>query len=226
MTNSRKKKLYIHKKNELFELSRSKIQLFLECQKCFYLDRSEKYRISRPSGPMSYIPTAIDLLLKKDFDKYRKLKSAHPYFKKYNLNFVPYEHNDIELWQNNRKGIRHHHLDTNFLVYGAIDDCWFDTMNNQIVLADYKTTAASYDSKTLKIKDASLSEKGAPHKYWYKNKLKFIDGYFNSKVLIFQKSLTFYFVVPYIKILNHLMTKLNLKLISLLMKWIVLGLRV
>ena len=62
-----KKKLYIAGQNEPFELSRSKVDLFLQCPKCFYLDRSENHRIARPGGPMSYIPTAIDLLLKKEF---------------------------------------------------------------------------------------------------------------------------------------------------------------
>ena len=207
-----KKKLYTPHQNESFDLSRSKIQLFLECQKCFYLDRSEKYRISRPSGPMSYIPTTIDLLLKKDFDKYRKLKSAHPYFKKYNLNFVPYEHNDIELWQNNRKGIRHHHLDTNFLVYGAIDDCWFDTMNNKIVLADYKTTAASYDSKTLKIKDASLSEKGAPHKYWYKKQIEIYSWIFQQQGFDISKISYFLFCSALYKNIESFDDKIEFKI--------------
>ena len=85
-----KKTLYIPGQNEPFELSRSKVDLFLQCPKCFYIDRSEKHRIKRPSGPMSYIPTAIDLLLKEEFDELRAKGEPHPIFKEYNLNFVPY----------------------------------------------------------------------------------------------------------------------------------------
>ena len=68
-----KKTLYKPGQNEPFELSRSKVDLFLQCAKCFYLDRSENHRIARPGGPMSYIPTAIDLLLKKEL--YVELRS-------------------------------------------------------------------------------------------------------------------------------------------------------
>lgn len=52
-----------------------------------------------------------------NFDKYRKLKSAHPYFKKYELNFIPYEHADIKLWQNNRKRIPIQNPDCKFCNY-------------------------------------------------------------------------------------------------------------
>ena len=85
MAEFRKKKLYTPLQNETFELSRSKIQLFMECPRCFYLDRTEKYRKSRPSGPMSYIPTAIDTLLKNDFDKY--LSRTIEWYKKNNYKF-------------------------------------------------------------------------------------------------------------------------------------------
>ena len=50
VSKSRKKTLFIKGQNEPFELSRSKVDLFLQCPRCFYLDRSEKHRISRPSG--------------------------------------------------------------------------------------------------------------------------------------------------------------------------------
>ena len=56
MAETRKKKLYTPLQNEPFDISRTKIELFMKCPRCFYLDRSEKYRKSRPSSPMSYIP--------------------------------------------------------------------------------------------------------------------------------------------------------------------------
>lgn len=186
-----KKILYKPGQNEPFELSRSKIDLFLQCSKCFYLDRSENHRIARPGGPMSYIPTAIDLLLKKEFDVHRQNETVHPYCEDHSLSLIPFKHDDIESWQNNRKGIRYHHEDTNLILYGAIDDCWRDN-NNVLHVVDYKSTTASYDPKTLEIKQVSLDEKGAPHKYWYKKQVEIYQWLLSKNN--FDVSNTAYFV--------------------------------
>ena len=186
-----KKTLYIPGQNEPFELSRSKVDLFLQCPKCFYIDRSEKHRIARPSGPMSYIPTAIDLLLKEDFDKHRNDQTVHPYCSDNNINLIPFQHDEIKDWQNNRKGIRYHDINTNFILYGAIDDCWVDD-KEKLFVADYKTTTVSYDKKTKEPLPASLDEKGAPHKYWYKKQVEFYQWLFTQKG--FEVSSTSYFV--------------------------------
>ena len=195
MAEFRKKKLYTPLQNETFELSRSKIQLFMECPRCFYLDRTEKYRKSRPSGPMSYIPTAIDTLLKNDFDKYRSDQKVHPYLIENNLQLVPYKHQDIDPWRNNRKGITYHDQNTNLLISGAIDDCWYDTQSKKIFLADYKTTTEKIDKKTGDFIHPDLNEKGAPINIGIKNKLKFTVGYLRKMDLIYQIQRTFCFVV-------------------------------
>lgn len=175
-----KKTLYIPQQNSPFELSRSKIQLFMECPRCFYLDRSENFRKNRPGGPMSYIPTAIDNLLKNEFDKFRIIQKPHPYFEKNKLNLIPYQHENIDEWRNNRKGIRYHHPETNFIIYGSIDDCWLNLDDKKLHIADYKSTTASYD-KDGNIKDANLDEKGAPHKYWYKKQVEIYSWLFKKK---------------------------------------------
>ena len=207
-----KKKLYIPGQNEPFELSRSKVELFIQCPRCFYLDRSEKYRISRPDGPMSYIPTAIDNLLKQDFNKYRKLKQIHPYCKDHNLDLIPYENENIELWQNNRKGIRYHHTDTNLILYGAIDDCWYNTETKEIHVADYKTTTASYDPKTLEIKEVNLDEKKAPHKFWYKKQVEFYSWLFEKNNFIVSSTAFFLFCSALYKNLSSFDNKLDFKI--------------
>ena len=186
-----KKTLYVPGQNEPFELSRSKVDLFLQCPRCFYIDRSEKYRISRPSGPMSYIPTALDILLKNEFDKNRSSQTVHPYCKDHDIDLIPFQHEEIKDWQNNRKGIRYHDPDTNFILYGAIDDCWTDN-NGKLFVADYKTTTVSYDKKTNEPLAASLDEKGAAHKYWYKKQVEFYQWLFTKKD--FNVSTTAYFV--------------------------------
>ena len=58
-----------------FPLSRSKVELFLECARCFYLDR--RLGITRPSGPPYTLNSAVDTLLKKEFDAYRAAGTPH-----------------------------------------------------------------------------------------------------------------------------------------------------
>ena len=47
---------------------------------------------------------AVDELLKKEFDLYRKEQKPHPIMVKHNLNFVPYQHKDLDTWRNSLKG--------------------------------------------------------------------------------------------------------------------------
>ncbi|MEK7077575.1 MAG: hypothetical protein AAB928_00560, partial [Patescibacteria group bacterium] len=49
-----------------FRLSRSKIDLFLNCPRCFYLDR--RLGVAQPPGYPFALNSAVDKLLKKEFD--------------------------------------------------------------------------------------------------------------------------------------------------------------
>ena len=55
-----------------FKFSRSKVELFMECPKCFYIDRVKG--VSRPSGFTFSLNNAVDALFKKEFDDYRLLQ--------------------------------------------------------------------------------------------------------------------------------------------------------
>ena len=61
----------------LFGLSRSKLENFMNCPRCFYLDR--RLGIEPPSGPPFSINLAVDHLLKKEFDDCRVRGVPHPY---------------------------------------------------------------------------------------------------------------------------------------------------
>ena len=91
-----------------FKLSRTKIELFCKCERCFYLEVRLGFR--EPSGPGWAINSAVDTLLKKEMDYCRKEDRPHGLFKEYNLNIKPFNHPDIEQWQNSFKGIQYVHL--------------------------------------------------------------------------------------------------------------------
>lgn len=119
-------------------ISRSKIGLFTECPRCFYLD--VRLGVKRPSLPGFTLNLAVDHLLKKEFDVHRKNRSAHPLMKKHGVSAIPYEHADLEKWRANFTGIRHHHTPTNFTVFGAVDDIWVNK-KEELYVVDYKATS-------------------------------------------------------------------------------------
>lgn len=130
--------LYKPQSIEPFKLSRSKIDLFLECPRCFYLDR--RLGVGRPPGFPFALNSAVDKLLKKEFDIHRAKKQAHPLVTHYGIDAVPVEHKDLDIWRENFKGIQYLHEPTNLIITGAIDDLWQNSKGEYIVV-DYKSTA-------------------------------------------------------------------------------------
>ncbi|MBI1838957.1 MAG: PD-(D/E)XK nuclease family protein [Candidatus Colwellbacteria bacterium] len=124
---------------EPFPVSRSKIDLFLECPRCFYFDR--RLGIGRPPGFPFSLNAAVDALLKKEFDIYRAKGVAHPLMRHYGIDAVPFKHEDIEIWRDSlRRGIEYLHKETNLRVKGGIDDVWIDS-DDKLIIVDYKATA-------------------------------------------------------------------------------------
>lgn len=62
----RTKGLYDLSSSEPFKLSRSKIDLFLSCPRCFYFNR--RLGVARPPGFPFALNSAVDHLLKLEFD--------------------------------------------------------------------------------------------------------------------------------------------------------------
>jgi len=120
------------------KLSRSKIDLFIQCKRCFYLD--QKLKVKRPSMPAFTLNSAVDHLLKKEFDIHREKKEAHPLMTKYGISAIPFAHEELEKWRHNFTGIQYKHEATGFLIYGAIDDIWKDDQG-ELHIVDYKATS-------------------------------------------------------------------------------------
>ena len=66
---SRKSSIYRPSQNEVFKISRSRFSNFVDCKRCFYLDRVKG--LQSPSMPGWSLNTTVDELLKKEFDFYR-----------------------------------------------------------------------------------------------------------------------------------------------------------
>lgn len=123
-----------------FKLSRSKIDLFMQCPRCFWLE--VRLKIKRPSGPPFQINKAIDTLLKKEFDIHRAAQTRHPLVESYKLDLVPFQHEKIDVWRDvPRTGIEFLHEKTNLIIWGGVDDVWVDLATGELVIVDYKATA-------------------------------------------------------------------------------------
>jgi hypothetical protein len=178
--------------SEPMPLSRSKIDLFLQCPKCFYLDR--KIGISQPSGAPFTLNNAVDALLKKEFDIHRKNKTLHPFQIKNGIDTIPYDHEDIEIWRNNKKGIQYLHEQTNFLIYGAIDDVWIRP-NGELIIVDYKAKASKDDPSTFlepKTNKDGKIVKTEKYKISYKKQIEIYQWLFRKNG--FKVSNTAYFI--------------------------------
>jgi len=121
-----------------WRLSRSKIGLFMECPRCFYVDN--KLGTARPPGFPFNLNSAVDALLKKEFDIHRNGKTAHPLMQTYGVDAVPFQHPKMDIWRENFKGIDYKHGATGFTVSGAIDDVWV-TPQEELIIVDYKSTS-------------------------------------------------------------------------------------
>lgn len=160
------------------KLSRSKIDLFLQCPRCFYLDR--KLGISRPSMPGFSLNNAVDILLKKEFDLLRKERKPHKLMEQFGIKAIPFEHPDLDTWRENFKGKQYLHESTNFLITGAIDDIWINPQE-ELLIVDYKATSTE--------KEISLDDQ---YKQGYKKQMEIYQWIFRQSG--FKVSDTGYFV--------------------------------
>ncbi len=156
----RKNNTYKYESGKTFKLSRSGIDSFIKCQRCFYLNKVGNIKdIGMPGFSLN---SAHDELMKKELDTYREKAEAHPYMESLNKNLIPFQHEKMEEWRNNFKGIAYHHKKTDLIITGAIDDVWIDTDTNELVIVEYKSTSTQ--------SEIDLND-GTPWKEQYKRQI-------------------------------------------------------
>lgn len=164
-----------------YSLSRSKIDFFFECRRCFYLDR--RRGISRPSIPAFTLNSAVDKLLKKEFDILRRSGETHELMKKYKIDAIPFKHPELNVWRDDMYryvGASVFHPSTNLTICGIVDDIWVDPKGN-LIIVDYKATSTT--------KEISLEDRW---KQGYKRQMEVYQWIFKKKG--FDVSDTGYFV--------------------------------
>lgn len=129
--------------SEPFKVSRSKIELYMQCPRCFWLD--VRLKIVRPSTPPFNINKTIDELFKKEFDIHRAAGTQHPIMQENSLaGVIPFAHKDLDTWRYNFTGVVALHKPTNLHVFGAVDDVWVNE-SGELIVVDYKATSKDKD---------------------------------------------------------------------------------
>lgn len=161
-TGKKTKNIYQPQQKDSYKISRSKFDNFKKCSRCFYFDVVKGF--VEPGTPGWALNSKTDELLKKEFDHYREKEKAHPYFIEKGLkNIIPYKNNHIaknydghvikyskskmpykvmDAWRSNAHGVSIRFKETNLILYGAVDDIWFDTKSSELIVVDYKSQGA------------------------------------------------------------------------------------
>lgn len=132
---------------EPYTISRSKVERFTECPRCFWIEA--RYGIGRPDSFPFTLNNAVDELFKKEFDIHRAKGDKHAICEQYGVNAVPYDDKRMDEWRDAfKRGIKFHHKETNLILRGGIDDVWKDLDTGELYIVDYKATAGK-DTVTL-----------------------------------------------------------------------------
>lgn len=126
-----------------FRISRSKVELFQECKRCFYADR--KLGVGRPPGFPFSLNSAVDTLLKKEFDMHRTAGTKHPIQERYAIDAIPLDDPRMDEWRDALTGgITYLHRPTNLVLTGGVDDVWV-APDGSLIIVDYKATSKDGD---------------------------------------------------------------------------------
>lgn len=136
----RKSSFYNPESDNTFNISRSKVDDFLKCEKCFLNDR--RGGIIPPGQFPFNLNIAVDENLKQSFDIHREEQTNPPMLRKFGFdNLVPFQHDELSKWRSNFKGIRREVDGTNITLSGAPDDLWINKDTGEISVVDYKSTS-------------------------------------------------------------------------------------
>ena len=117
------------------EISRTKVELYLECSRCFWLD--VRYGIRRPRLNLAgNIGSKYDSLIKKYFDECRKKGETPKEIRELDTDLCLFPYSKlIDRWRN---GIGYRYPNSTITFYGEIDDLLIK--RDQLVPLDIKTT--------------------------------------------------------------------------------------
>jgi hypothetical protein len=129
------------KNNNKIQLSPNSLNLFLECPLCFWLEK--KLKIRRPQPYPYALNSAVDKLLKEEFDGYRAKGEPHPLLIVHNIPAKLFPNQDLlNQWRSNFVGIRYYDSELDATLFGAVDDV-LEFADGKLAPLDYKSTGSN-----------------------------------------------------------------------------------
>lgn len=119
-----------------YYLSPSKLNIFRDCPRCFWLHINQG--IKRPRGIFPSLPGGMDLVIKTYFDKYRLKKELPPEIKRSVEGELFSDLSVLKKWRSWKKTDLYYENEAlNVTLSGALDDCLIQ--DNFYIPLDYKT---------------------------------------------------------------------------------------
>ncbi|MFB6209456.1 MAG: PD-(D/E)XK nuclease family protein [Candidatus Nanohaloarchaea archaeon] len=150
-----------------YKLSPSRMNLFFECERCFWLRVNEK--VQRPSGPFPSLPSGIDEAVKEHFDSFRQRGEVPPEIQRCEEDLTLFGDQEfLEKARSWRKEPKWRDSQTGALLRGGVDDLMRNS-EGDIVVLDYKTRgyppkgqngAPDYYSRQVNLYNLILMENG------------------------------------------------------------------
>jgi hypothetical protein len=120
------------------KLSPNSLDLFLECQACFWLDK--KQGIKRPPVYPYSLNLELDALLKEEFDTYRKQGQQPPILENSKLKANLFSNQKLlNQWRNKSVGLRYFDEKLQATLFGVVDDI-LELDDGRLAPLDYKST--------------------------------------------------------------------------------------
>lgn len=99
--------------------------------------------IKRPQPYPYALNMAVDVLLKEEFDEYRKKGELHPLLAAYNVPAKLFPNQKLlDEWRNNFQGVRYYDAELDATLFGAVDDV-LEFSDGKLAPMDYKSTGSA-----------------------------------------------------------------------------------
>jgi CRISPR/Cas system-associated exonuclease Cas4 (RecB family) len=176
------------------QLSPSALSLYLECPKCFWLQKVNG--IHRPQQIFA-LQSNFDRILKPYFDKFRKEKKLPPELAGKVEGLLFDDQELLEKWRNALKPtLKYRHPQyENFTLAGGLDDCLFD--GRYYIPVDFKTTGSSsfeensekyyqhqLDIYNLLLEENGYKTKGIAYLVYYKPEEVVNEGLMRFQIVV------------------------------------------
>ena len=121
-------------------ISRFQLDMLVKCPRCFRLVK--RHGVKLPSTLPMALNTAMDTLLKAEFDAYRADGMLPPILAQRRINAKLFPDTEkLQEWRNNFRGLRWTDPATGYTLFGAIDDL-LEYPDGSLAVVDYKSSGA------------------------------------------------------------------------------------